>query len=185
MPKKVDKARLEEHYLSKIRPTLQKKLELDNVMQIPRISKIVLNVGVKDAVSDSKILQNVITILGAIAGQRPVRTVARKSIASFKLREGMPIGAMVTLRRAAMYEFLDRLINLALPKVRDFQGVSNRFDGRGNFNLGVKESTIFPEIDFGMGEKAYGLNISIQTTAKTDAHAYELLKEFGMPFRKS
>lgn len=182
---KAHKARLEEHYFTKVRPDLQKKLGLDNVMEVPAISKIVLNVGVKDAVSDSKVLQSVMTVLGAITGQRPVRTLARKSIATFKLREGMPIGTMVTLRRANMFEFLDRLINLALPKVRDFQGVSTRFDGRGNYNLGIKEWTIFPEIDYGMGDKVYGLNITIHTTAKTDAHAHELLKEFGMPFRKN
>lgn len=182
---KAGKARLEENYFAKIRPDLQKKLGLENVMEVPAISKVVLNVGVKDAVSDSKVLQNVMTVLGAISGQRPVRTLARKSIATFKLREGMPIGAMVTLRSANMFEFLDRLINLALPKVRDFQGVSTKFDGRGNYNLGIKEWTIFPEIDFGMGDKIYGLNITIHTTAKTDAHAFELLKEFGMPFRKN
>lgn len=164
------KARLEEHYFSKVRPDLQKKLGLDNVMEVPAISKIVLNVGVKDAVADSKVLQNVMTVLGAITGQRPVRTLARKSIATFKLREGMPIGVMVTLRRATMFEFLDRFINLALPKMRDFQGVTTRFDGSGNYNVGIKEWTIFPEIDYGMSEKVYGLNITIHTTAKSDAH---------------
>jgi len=157
----MEKTRLEELYEKEIRAKLKESLGLKNVMEVPKISKIVLNVGVKDAVSDSKVLNTAMTIIGKIAGQQPVRTVAKKSIAGFKLREGMPIGVKVTLRRKRMYEFLDRLINLALPKVRDFQGVSTKLDRRGNYNLGVKEWLIFPEIDFEMSEKMYGLNIRL------------------------
>jgi large subunit ribosomal protein L5 len=177
-----EKARLQELYTT-IRPQLQRTLGLENIMQVPKIDKIALNIGVKEAVADSRVLDTVMRTLDAIAGQKSVRTVARKSIAGFKIREGMPIGARVTLRGRRAYEFLDKLINLALPKVRDFQGVSVVFDGRGNYNLGVKEWNIFPEADTN-AEKVFGLNITIQTTAKTDAQAYELLKSFGMPFRK-
>ncbi|MDP3889425.1 MAG: 50S ribosomal protein L5 [bacterium] len=179
------KARLEELYLTDIRPKLQKKLGLKNVMEIPKISKIVLNIGVKDAVADSKNIQAVIDVFKRISGQQPVRTLARKSIASFKLREGMPIGVKVTLRRKKMYEFLDRLINLSLPKVRDFQGVSPKFDGRGSHNLGIKEWNIFPELEHDAGDKLRGLNVTIHTTAKKDEHGFELLKSFGMPFRSA
>jgi large subunit ribosomal protein L5 len=178
------KARLEEIYTKTISPKLYKDLALDNVMEVPKLSKIVINVGVKDAVSDSKILQKIMGTVANIAGQAPVRTLARKSIAGFKLREGMPIGVKVTLRKKKMYEFLDKLINLALPKVRDFQGVPTKLDGRGSYNLGIKEWAIFPEVEYEVGEKVYGLNITIQTTAKTDDHGRELLKSFGMPFRK-
>lgn len=178
------KARLEELYNKKIRDQLKKDLELDNVMKVPKISKIVVNVGVKDAVKDSKILKNVVEVVTKITGQMPVRTFAKKSIAGFKLREGMPIGVMVTLRSKMMYEFLDRLINIALPEVRDFQGVGNKMDGRGNYNLGIKEWTIFPEVEYSVGDKVYGLNITVQTTAKNDDHAFALLKSFGMPFKK-
>lgn len=181
----VKKARLEEQYIKEIRPELKKSLALANIMEVPKLVKIVLNVGVKDAVSDSKVLQNVITVLGAISGQKPVRTLARKSIAGFKLREGMPIGAKVTLHRNNMYEFLDRLISLALPKVRDFQGIPLRLDGQGNYNLGIKESTIFPEIDYDVSSKIHGLNITIHTSSKNDENALALLKSFGMPFRKA
>jgi large subunit ribosomal protein L5 len=179
------KARLEELYKKEIYPQLKEKLSIKNSMDVPKISKVVLNVGVKDAVSDSKSLQVVKDVLTKIAGQMPVRTVAKKSIASFKLREGMPIGVMVTLRRKNMYEFLDRLISLALPKVRDFQGVSTKLDGRGNYNLGIKEWSIFSEVDFSASEKAYGLNITVHTTAVDDVAGFELLKGFGMPFRKA
>jgi large subunit ribosomal protein L5 len=179
------KARLEELYKKEIYPQLKEKLSIKNPMEVPKISKIVLNVGVKDAVSDSKSLQVVKDVLTKIAGQMPVRTVARKSIASFKLREGMPIGVMVTLRRKNMYEFLDKLISLSLPKVRDFQGVPTKLDGRGNYNLGIKEWSIFSEVTFGESEKAYGLNITVHTTAINDAAGFELLKSFGMPFRKA
>ncbi len=176
------KARLEELYSEKIRPVLQKELHLANVMETPKLNKIVLNVGVKDAVSDSKILQTIESVIMHIAGQKPVRTRARKSIAGFKLREDMQIGVKVTLRRKNMYEFLDRLINTALPKVRDFRGVSPKLDGQGSYNMGIKDWGIFPEVDYGMSEKAYGLNITIHTSAKTDEHGLALLKSFGMPF---
>ncbi len=183
---KAPKARLEEQYLQEIRPKLQKDLQLSNVMEVPKLKKIVLNIGVKDAVSDSKSLVSVMKILEKIAGQKPVRTLARKSIAGFKLREGMPIGVKVTLRKRAMYEFLDKLINLALPKMRDFQGIpKTAFDGQGSYNLGLKEWIIFPEVDYDLTEKMHGLNITINTSAQTDKHGFELLKNFGMPFRKA
>ena len=149
----MSKARLEELYNSKVRPELQKKLGLKNIMEVPKITKIVLNVGVKDAIADSKVLQSVMDTVGKISGQAPVKTLAKKSIASFKLRAGMPIGVKVTLRKKNMYDFLDKLINLALPKTRDFQGVPSAFDGRGNYNLGLKEITIFPEIDYDINQK--------------------------------
>jgi large subunit ribosomal protein L5 len=178
------KPRLEELYTNTIRPQLKGKLELGNIMETPRISKVVVNVGVKEAVSDSRALQTVSQVLASIAGQAPVRTAARKSIAGFKIREGMQIGVMVTLRRQRMYEFLDKLINLALPKVRDFHGVPLKLDGRGNYNLGVKDWTIFPEAESLPVDKTHGMNITIHTTAKSDEHARELLRSFGMPFRK-
>jgi large subunit ribosomal protein L5 len=178
------KARLEELYNTEIRSQLQKDLGLKNVMEVPKISKIVVNVGVKDAVKDSKVLKDVVDVISKITGQLPIKTEAKKSIAGFKLREGMPIGVCVTLRKQMMYEFLDRLINIALPEVRDFQGVNNKFDGRGNYNLGIKEWSIFPEVDFSVGDKICGLNITIQTSAKNDEHGRELLKKFGMPFKK-
>ena len=178
------KARLEELYNTKIRSQLQKELGLKNIMEVPKVSKVVVNVGVKDAVKDSKVLKGVIEVIAKITGQLPVRTLAKKSIAGFKLREGMPIGVRVTLRREKMYEFLDRLINVALPEVRDFQGVSKKLDGRGNYNLGIKEWTVFPEIEYTVGDKVYGLNVTIGTTAKHDEHAFALLKSFGMPFKK-
>lgn len=178
-------ARLKELYTNTIRPDLWKKLGFKNVMEVPKITKIVLNVGVKDAVTDSsKVIPAVMTVIDKISGQKSVRTLARKSIASFKLREGMPIGVMVTLRNENMYEFLDRLINLSLPKVRDFHGISPKFDGQGNYNLGIKGWDIFPELDYEASEKVRGLNITIHTTAQQDDHAFELLKSFGMPFRK-
>jgi len=181
----MSKARLEELYIKKIKDQLKKDLKLKNVMEVPKISKIVLNVGVKDSVNDSKVLKDVSVVLTKISGQLPVRTLARKSIAAFKLRAGMPIGMKVTLRKKRMYEFLDRLINVALPEVKDFQGVNKKMDGRGNYNLGIKEWTIFPEIEYKVGEKVYGLNVTIETTAKKDEHAYALLKSFGVPFRKA
>lgn len=179
-----DKARLQEIYEQKIRPQLKSQLQLGNIMEVPALEKIVLNVGVKEAVTDSKILNVVTQTLSNIAGQKALRTSARKSIAGFKIREGMPIGARVTLRRKKMYEFLDKLINLALPKVRDFQGVGKKFDRGGNYNLGIKEWVIFPEADT-TSEKVFGLNITICTSAKSDAHAFELLKSFGMPFKRN
>lgn len=178
------KSRLEEHYNKSIRPELMKKLGIKNIMQVPKLSKVVLNVGVKEAVADSKILKVVTDVIAKIAGQAPVRTLAKKSIAGFKIREGMPLGVMVTLRRNNMYDFLDKLINLALPNVRDFQGLSPKMDGRGNYNLGLKEWTIFPEAERGSLDNIYGMNITIHTSAHQDTHALELLKGFGMPFKK-
>jgi large subunit ribosomal protein L5 len=180
----MEQARLRKLYDEKIRLELQSVLGLKNIMQIPRISKIVLNVGVKEAVTDSKALIEVEQALGLIAGQQPVRTKAKKSIAGFKIREDMLIGVKVTLRRRLMYEFLDRLINVAIPKTRDFQGVSIKFDQRGNYNLGIKEWNIFPEIASEAMAKTRGLNVTIETTTDNDEHACELLKRFGMPFIK-
>lgn len=177
-------ALLKQEYEKSICPELQKELGKKNVMEVPRLSKIVLNVGAKEAVSDSRILDKLEKVLARIAGQKPVKTTARKSIAGFKIREGMPLGIMVTLRRDAMYSFFDKLINVALPKVRDFQGVSPKFDRRGNYNLGIKEWTIFPEADLGGGDIVSGMNISIHTTALNDDDARALLKRFGMPFRE-
>jgi large subunit ribosomal protein L5 len=179
------KARLQELYEKEIHPALFKQLGLKNVMEVPKIEKVVLNVGVKAAISDSKAIVNVVKLVTDVTGQAPVKTLARKSIAGFKLREGMPIGVKVTLRGQRMYEFLDKLVNIALPKVRDFQGVPVKLDGRGNYNLGLKEWTIFPEVHFEAADKQHGLNLTIQTTAKNDKHGYELLKSFGMPFRKA
>lgn len=178
------KARFEEKFRNTIAKQLQEKFNLKNVMETPQLSKIVLNIGVKEAVADSKALNTITEVMGLIAGQKPVRTKAKKSIAGFKLREGMPIGVMVTLRRRAMYEFLDKLINVALPKVRDFQGVSTKLDSRGNYNLGIREWTIFPEVQHEFSEKVHGLNITMHTSAKNDEMAFELLKAFGMPFKK-
>jgi len=181
----VKRTRLEELYSATLRPQLQKTLNLKNTMEVPRISKIVLNAGVKEAVADSKVLQLATNVLTSISGQMPLKTSARKSIAGFKIREGMRIGVMVTLRGKRMYEFLDKLINLALPRVRDFQGVPVKLDNRGNYNLGIKESSIFPEAETsGAQDKVFGFNITIVTTAINDQHGYELLKSFGMPFRK-
>jgi len=180
-----EKANLQELYEKEVRPQLQKDLNLPNIMQVPKVSKIVVNVGVKDAVSDSKSLSLVSDVIGRVTGQQPVRTFAKKSIAGFKIREGMPLGIKVTLRNKNMYEFLERLIHLSLPKVRDFQGVPVKFDRRGNYNLGIKEWNIFPEVDYKLSEKLYGLNVTIQTTADSDDQAFALLKSFGMPFRKA
>ncbi|MEX0939987.1 MAG: 50S ribosomal protein L5 [Candidatus Babeliales bacterium] len=180
-----NKARLEELYRNEIRSQLKKDLGYENIMEVPSLSKIVINVGVKEAVSDSRILKKVSDIIAQIAGQMPVRTKAKKSIAGFKIREGMPLGVMVTLRRKRMYEFLDRLISLALPKVKDFQGLKDRFDGQGNYNFGVKEWSIFPEVERASEEMLGGLNITFHTTATKDEEALSLLKKFGMPFRHS
>jgi large subunit ribosomal protein L5 len=177
--------RLKKIYDEEIRPKLQKDLNLANIMQVPRLEKIVLNVGVKDALTNSKAIQVVVDGIARIAGQAPVKTLAKKSIAGFKLREGMPIGVKVTLRSKKMYEFLDKLITLSLPKVRDFQGVTRNFDGRGNYNLGVKEWFIFPEIDYDITDKSYGLNITLHTTAQDNESGVKLLESFGMPFRKA
>ncbi len=177
-------ARLKEKYLTEIKPALQKTLALKNTMAVPRIEKIVLNMGLGEATQNSKLLDPLVGDLAAIAGQKPVTTRAKKSIAAFKVREGMPIGAMVTLRGDTMYEFLDRLIQIGLPRVRDFRGVSTKsFDGRGNYTLGMRDQLIFPEIDYSKVEKLKGMNITIVTTAPDDNQARELLKAFGIPFR--
>ena len=176
-------ARLQEHYEKVVRPALIKEFSYENSLEAPRIDKIVINMGVGEATSDSKKINAAVAELTAIAGQKPVITKARKSIATFKLREGMNIGCKVTLRRQRMYEFLDRLITIALPRVRDFRGVSGKsFDGRGNYCLGLKEQLVFPEIDYDKVEKVRGMDIVICTTAKTDAEAKALLKGFQMPF---
>jgi large subunit ribosomal protein L5 len=177
-------ARLKEKFHGEIKQLLQKELGLDNAMAVPRLDKIVINMGLGEATQNVKIMDPLLADLGAIAGQKPVITKAKKSIAAFKLREGMPIGAMVTLRGDAMYEFLDRLISVALPRVRDFRGVSSKsFDGRGNYTLGLRDQLIFPEIDYAKVDKLKGMNVTIVTTAKDDNGARELLKSFGMPFR--
>jgi large subunit ribosomal protein L5 len=176
-------ARLQEHYEKVVRAELIKEFSYENALQAPRIDKIVINMGVGEATSDSKKINAAVAELTAIAGQKPVITKARKSIATFKLREGMNIGCKVTLRRQRMYEFLDRLITIALPRVRDFRGVSAKsFDGRGNYTLGLKEQLVFPEIDYDKVDKVRGMDIVICTTAKTDAEAKALLKGFQMPF---
>ena len=176
-------ARLQEHYEKVVRPSLIKEFSYANSLEAPRLDKIVINMGVGEATSDSKKIGIAVAELTAIAGQKPVVTKARKSIATFKLREGMNIGCKVTLRRQRMYEFLDRLITIALPRVRDFRGVSGKsFDGRGNYTLGLKEQLVFPEIDYDKVDKVRGMDIVICTTAKTDAEAKALLKGFQMPF---
>jgi len=177
-------ARLREKYQKEIKPALQKELSLENTMAVPRLEKIVVNMGLGEATQNSKMLDPLVADLASIAGQKPVTTRAKKSIAAFKVREGMPIGAMVTLRGDSMYEFLDRLISIALPRVRDFRGVSTKsFDGRGNYTLGVRDQLIFPEIDYAKVDKLKGMNITIVTTAQDDNSARALLKQFGMPFR--
>ena len=177
-------ARLKLRYRAEIVPALMKDLGFKNPMQVPRIDKIVLNMGLGDALANNKIMESAVDQLGAISGQKPVVTRSRKAIANFKLREDQAIGCMVTLRGDRMYEFLDRLINVALPRVRDFKGVSPKaFDGRGNYTLGVREQIIFPEINYDQIEKVKGLNVSIVTTAKNDEHGLALLKSFGVPFR--
>jgi large subunit ribosomal protein L5 len=177
-------ARLREVYLTKVVPALTQEFGYKNPMAVPKIEKISLNMGVGEATQNSKLIDGAVNELGQIAGQRPVITKARKSIAAFKLREGMAIGCAVTLRGDRMYEFLDRLVNVSLPRVRDFRGVSSKsFDGRGNYTLGMKDQLIFPEIDYNKVEKTKGLNICITTTAKTDAEGLALLKHLGMPFR--
>ncbi len=177
--------RLYDRYTNEAIPALKKEFGYTNPMEIPRIEKVVLNVGLGDAVSNAKLIEVVSNEVAAITGQKAVVTKAKKSIASFKLRQGMPIGVMVTLRRDRMYEFLDRLMNVALPRVRDFRGVSPKaFDGKGNYALGIKEHIIFPEIAIDKIEKVYGLNICVVTSAKTDDEARALLKYLGMPFKK-
>jgi len=178
-------ARLREKYAKEIKSQLQKELGIENVMAVPRLEKIVVNMGLGEATQNVKMMDPLVADLGSIAGQKPVITKAKKSIAAFKLREGMPIGAMVTLRGDAMYEFLDRLISVALPRVRDFRGVSSKsFDGRGNYTLGLRDQLIFPEIDYAKVDKVKGMNVTIVTSAKDDNGARTLLKYFGMPFRQ-
>ncbi|MDR2244903.1 MAG: 50S ribosomal protein L5 [Burkholderiales bacterium] len=177
-------ARLQEYYRKEVVPALMKQFGYKSVMEVPRLTKVVLNMGVGEAVADKKILENAIADLQKIAGQKPVVTKARKAIAGFKIREGYPIGCMVTLRRERMFEFFDRLVTVALPRVRDFRGVGGKsFDGRGNFNMGVKEQIIFPEIEYDKIDALRGLNITLATTAKTDAEAKALLAAFKFPFR--
>ncbi|ART74682.1 50S ribosomal protein L5 [Sutcliffiella horikoshii] len=177
--------RLKEKYQSEIIPALMGKFNYKSVMQAPKLEKIVINMGVGDAVSNSKALDTAVEELASITGQKPMVTKAKKSIAGFRLREGMPIGAKVTLRGERMYEFLDKLVSVSLPRVRDFRGISKKsFDGRGNYTLGVKEQLIFPEIDYDKVSKVRGMDIVIVTTANTDEEARELLTSFGMPFQK-
>lgn len=178
-------ARLREKYKNEIAGALAKEFDIKNPMAVPKITKVIINMGLGEASSNAKILDTATEELRSITGQKPVITKAKKSIAAFKLREGMNIGAMVTLRGDRMYEFLDRLISVALPRVRDFRGISGKaFDGRGNYTLGVREQLIFPEIDFNKVDKTRGMNISIVTNAKTDEQARSLLKALGMPFRQ-
>lgn len=177
-------SRLKVTYEKDLMPALTKEFGFTSAMEVPQLDKIVLNIGLGEAIQNIKVLDSAMEELALIAGQRPVVTRARKSIASFKLREGMPIGCMVTLRKIRMYDFFDKLVNVALPRVRDFRGLSDRsFDGRGNYTLGIKEHIIFPEIDYDKIDKIKGLNISIVTTAKTDEEGKALLKMMGMPFR--
>ncbi|ADU28424.1 50S ribosomal protein L5 [Evansella cellulosilytica] len=177
--------RLQERYRSDIIPTMTEKFNYSSVMEVPKVEKIVINMGVGDAVQNSKVLDKAVEELTDISGQKPLITKAKKSIAGFKLREGMPIGAKVTLRGERMYQFLDKLVTVSLPRVRDFRGVSKKaFDGRGNYTLGVKEQLIFPEIEYDKVDKVRGMDIVIVTTANTDEEARELLTQMGMPFQK-
>ena len=177
-------ARLKERYQKDVAPAIAKEFGISNPMAVPRLDKIVLNMGMGEAIANAKVLDTAVEELKAIAGQKPVITRAKKSIASFKLRQGMPIGVMVTLRGEQMYEFFDRFVSIALPRVRDFRGVSPKaFDGRGNYTIGIREQLIFPEIDFNKVDKLRGMNISIVTTARNDEQARALLKALGMPFR--
>ncbi len=176
--------RLVERYKSDVVPKLMKRFGYKNQMQVPRLRKIVVNVGLGEATANPKLIESTVQELSAIAGQKPVVTRARKSIANFKLRQGMPIGVMVTLRRERMWEFLDRLVSIVLPRVRDFRGVSSRaFDGAGNYTLGLKEQIVFPEVNFDKVDKVKGMNITVVTTAETNEEAKELLSQLGMPFR--
>ncbi len=177
-------ARLKQHYLKNIVPALTKEFSYSNPMAVPKVQKVSVNIGLGEATQNAKLMEPAVAELSMITGQKPVVTKARKSIAAFKLREGMPIGCTVTLRGDRMYEFLDRLVNVALPRVRDFRGVSSKsFDGRGNYTLGLKDQLIFPEIDYNKVDKTKGMNVCITTTAKTDAEGLALLKHLGMPFR--
>jgi large subunit ribosomal protein L5 len=178
-------ARLQEYYKNTVMPQLKQQLGIDNSMEIPRITKITLNMGVGEAVNDKKIIQKAVDDMTLIAGQKAMVTMTRKSVASFKIRDGYPIGCKVTLRRERMYEFLDRLITIAIPRIRDFRGLNGRaFDGRGNYNMGVQEQIVFPEVDYDSVDSVRGMDIAITTTAKTDEHARALLEAFNFPFRK-
>jgi large subunit ribosomal protein L5 len=178
-------ARLKEFYSKEVVPALIKEFKYKNPMQVPKMEKIVINMGLGEAIQNIKIIDGAVQEMAAITGQKPIVNKAKKSIATFKLRQGMPVGCSVTLRKKIMYEFFDRLVNAALPKVRDFRGISaNAFDGRGNFSIGLQEQIIFPEIDYDKIEKIKGMNITIVTTAKTDAEARFLLKKMGVPFKQ-
>jgi len=179
-----ESARLQKHYREVVRPKLRSELGLASDMQVPRITKITVNMGVGEAVADKKVMDAATGDLAKITGQKPAVRKSKKAVASFKIREGLPVGCMVTLRGARMYEFLDRLVNIAIPRIRDFRGVSNRaFDGRGNYSLGIKEQIIFPEIEYDKIDALRGMNITITTTAKTDAEAKALLAAFKFPFK--
>jgi large subunit ribosomal protein L5 len=178
-------ARLKQHYTKTVVPALEKEFGYTNPMAVPKLDKISVNIGLGEATQNAKLMDAAVNELGQIAGQRPVVTKARRSISQFKLREGMSIGCMVTLRGERMYEFFDRLVNVALPRVRDFRGVSSKsFDGRGNYTLGIRDQLIFPEIDYSKVDKTKGMNVCITTTARTDAEGLALLKQMGMPFRQ-
>jgi large subunit ribosomal protein L5 len=178
-------ARLKQHYLKSVVPALIQEFGYKNPMAVPKLAKISLNIGLGEATQNAKLMDGAVAELAQIAGQKPVVTKAKKSIAAFKLREGMAVGCAVTLRGDRMYEFFDRLVNVALPRVRDFRGVSAKsFDGRGNYTLGIRDQLIFPEIDYAKVEKVKGMNVTIATTARTDAEALSLLRNLGMPFRK-
>jgi len=180
------KSRLEEKYLTEVTPQLKDRLGYNNIMQLPRLEKVVLSIGLGEATQDAKVLEAAGKDLATISGQRPVTTRAKKSISSFKLRDGMPIGMMVTLRGKRMYDFFDKLVNVVLPRFRDFRGVSrDSFDGRGNYSLGIKEQIVFPEIDYDKVDKIRGLEVTIVTTAKNDDEARDLLELMGMPFRRT
>ena len=178
-------SRLQSYYKETVVPQLQKELKLDNIMEVPKITKITLNMGVGEAVGDKKVMDRAVGDMTAIAGQKPVVNLARKSVASFKIRDGWPVGCKVTLRRERMYEFLDRLVNVSIPRIRDFRGLNRKsFDGRGNYSMGVKEQIMFPEIDYDQIDTIRGMDITITTTAKNDEEAMALLKAFNFPFRE-
>ena len=178
-------SRLQSYYKDTVVPELQKQFDYKNIMEVPKITKITLNMGVGEAVGDKKVMERAVGDMTAIAGQKPIINLARKSVASFKIRDGWPVGCKVTLRRERMYEFLDRLVNIAIPRIRDFRGLNRKsFDGRGNFSMGVKEQIMFPEIDFDKIDAIRGMDITITTTAKSDDEARALLKAFNFPFRE-
>lgn len=177
--------RLQQEYVTTIVPKLRERLGIDNVMEVPRITKITLNMGVGETITDKKVIEKAVQDMTHIAGQKPQITLARKSVATFKVREGYPVGCKVTLRRSRMYEFLDRLVTIAIPRIRDFRGLNGRsFDGRGNYSMGIQEQIIFPEINYDLVDSVRGMTITIVTTAKNNEHSRALLTEMGMPFRK-